>query len=349
MPGLGVGHKTMSVRCEMALRRSIIATICVGALLVGGAVALAMTGGGPGAGMRFREVAIHEQVVLLPSHNAGVGGWCLATLGENEVGQGYCTANEPPAFDGPIVAEGTQPHVFVVGRGAPARVVIVLTTSQVAEVSFEGYKRVATHADALLPNHMRGAVLELRGRTGEARTGESALRVSRMLDNIKIIAWNKDGSPIARTGVSAPALTFGMPSRNWSRDQPAPRGVCSISVDGLDEASSFQEGTVMTAVRPHRDVRGREFVNCAHLDYRLAGRWFIGADVLLDAAHPGAVPVRLPGIRPLPGHAGIFLGAGAEGKELARRIPDAWLLVTQGKDLAQRLALLEHLRATVHL
>jgi hypothetical protein len=347
--GLGIGHKTMSVGCEMALRRSIIVTICVATLLVGGAVALAMTGGGPDAGMRFREVAIHEQVVLLPSHNAGVGGWCLATLGENEVGQGYCTTNGPPAFEGPIVAEQLRPHILVVGRGAPARIVIVLTTSQVAAISFEGYKRVATHADALLPDHMRGAVLELRGRTDESRTSESALRVGRMLDNIKIIAWNKDGSPIERTSVSAPALTFGVPSRNWSRGQRAPRGVCSISVDGLDEASAFQEGRVVTVVRPHQDVRGREFVNCAHADYLLAGKWFAGADVLLDAGHPGATPAPLPGIRPLPGHAGIFLAAGAGGKKLARRIPDAWLLVTQGGDLAQRLALLEHLRATVHL
>jgi hypothetical protein len=345
---LGIGNK-MSVRCKMALRRSIIVTICVGTLLAGGAVALAVTGGEPDASVQLRELAIHEQVVLLPSDNAGVGGWCLTAIGGNEAGQGYCTTNGLPAFGGPIVAEESQPHVFVVGRGAPARVVIVLTTSQVAEVSFEGYGRVATHADALLPDDMRGAVLELRGRTDEARTGESALRVGRMLHNIKIIAWNKDGSPIARTVVSAPALTFDVPSRHWSRGQPAPRGVCSISMDGLDKASSFQEGTVMTAVRPRRNVRGREFVNCARVDYLFAGKWFVGAAVLLDAAHPGATPAPLPGIRPLPGHSGIFLAAGAGGKELARRIPDAWLLVTQGEDLAQRLALLEHLRATVHL
>jgi hypothetical protein len=344
---VGYRNKAMSVRCEMALRRSIIVTICLGTLLAGGAVALAITGGEPDASVRFREVAIHERVVLLPSGEVGVGGWCLTTLGEG--GQTGCTASGPPAFRGPIVAEEAQPHILVVGRGAPARVVIVLTTSQVAEVSFEGYERISTHADALLPDHMRGAVLELRGRTDEARTGESALRVSRMLDNIKIIAWNGDGSPIAPTSVSAPALTFSVPSRNWSRGQRAPRGVCSISLDGLDEASSFQGGAVMTAVRPRRDVRGREFVNCARVEYRLAGKWFAGADVLLDAAHPGATPARLPGIRPLPGHSGVFLVAGAGGKELARRIPDAWLLVTQGGDLAQRLALLEHLRATVHL
>lgn len=321
----------------------------MGALVAGCAIALAVASGSSRASSRWMAVAIHEQVVLLPSGEAGVGGWCLTTLGEGEGGQTGCTARGSSAFGGPIVAEKQRPHILVVGRGAPARVVIVLTTSQVAEVSFEGYGRIATHADALLPDHMRGAVLELRGRKDESRTSESALRVGRMLDNIKIIAWNKDGSPIARTVVSAPALTFGVPSRNWSRGQPAPRGVCSIGVDGLDEASSFQEGMVVTAVRPHRDVRGREFVNCARVDYLLAGKSFIGADVLLDAAHPGATPAPLPGIRPLPGHSGIFLAAGAGGKELARRIPGAWLLVTQGKDLAQRVALLEHVRATVHL
>ncbi len=333
----------------MARRRSILVTICVGALLAGGAVALAVTRGESDAGVRLTEVAIHEQVVLLPSDNAGVGGWCLTTLGGSVGGQTGCTASGPPAFGGPIVAEESQPHIFVVGRGAQARVVIVLATSQVAEVSFEGYGRVATHTDALLPDHMRGAVVELRGRKGEGRTGELALRVHRVLDSIKIIAWNKDGSPITRTMVIAPALTFGVPSRNWSRRQHAPRGVCSISVDGLDEASSFREGTVMTAVRPRRDVRGREFVNCVRVDYLLAGKWFVGADVLLDAAHPGATPAPLPGIRPLPGHSGVFLAAGVGDEELARRIPDAWLLVTGGGDLAQRLALLEHLRAMVHL
>lgn len=323
----------------MWLRRNIIVTVCMGALVAGGAIAFAVTSATSHAGSRWREVAIHKRVVLLPSGEAGVGGWCLTTFGGSAGDRTGCTAGGSPASGGPIVAEELRSRGFVVGRGAPVRTVIVLTTAQVAAVSFEGYAPIATHSNALLPDHMRGAVLELRGRTGELSF--------QALDSIKIIAWSKDGGPIARTMARAPALAFGVPSRTWSRGQRASRGVCGISVSGLDV--SFREGTVMTAVRPHRDVRGREFVNCARLDYWLSGKWFIGADVLLDAAHPGATPARLPGIRPLSEHSGIFLGAGAEGKELARRIPGAWLLVTQGRDLAQRLALLEHLRTTVHL
>jgi hypothetical protein len=320
----------------------------MGTLVAGGAIAFAVTGGSSHARSRWREIAIHERVVLLPSGEAGVGGWCLTTLGGSAGGQTGCTANGPSASEGPIVAEKSRPRVYVVGRSAPANVVIVLTTSQVAAVSFEGYRRIATHVDTLLPDHMRGAVLELRGRVGALPLRPFHITLPLGVPHLKIIAWSKDGRPIARTFAKAPALTFGMPSRSWSRGQRVPRGICSISASGLGEAS-FQEGTVVTTVRPHRDVRGREFVNCAHVDYLLAGKRLVGADVLLDAADPGATPTRLPGIRPLSGHSGIFVGAGAEGKELARRIPDAWLLVTQGEDLAQRLALLEHLRATVHL
>ncbi len=254
----------------MWLRRNAVMVVCIGALAAGGAVAFAVTGERSSAGPRFREIAIHERVVLLPAGNAGLGGWCLTTLGGNKGGDTGCTVGGSSAFGGPIVAEKSRPHILVVGRGAPARTVIVLTTSQVAAVSFEGYARVATHADALLPDHMRGAILELRGRKGEGRTGELVSRVFHMLRNIKIIAWSRDGSPIARPVAKAPALAFGVPSRSWSRGQRAPRCVCSISVNGSD--ALFKEGTVMTAVRPHRDVRGREFVNCARLDYWLAGK-----------------------------------------------------------------------------
>jgi hypothetical protein len=34
---------------------------------------------------------------------------------------------------------------------------------------------------------------------------------------------------------------------------------------------------------------------------------------------------------------------------IARRIPGAWLVVANGENLQQRLILLEHLHATVHL
>ena len=103
----------------------------------------------------------------------------------------------------------------------------------------------------------------------------------------------------------------------------------------------------MTAVRPHPNVRGREFVDCLRANY-LLDNWPIEANVLLDAAHPGSVPALLPAMPPLARHPGVFQGPGGEGETVARRIPNAWLLVSKGKGLEQRLKVLEHLRATFH-
>lgn len=69
----------------------------------------------------------------------------------------------------------------------------------------------------------------------------------------------------------------------------------------------------MTTVKPHPDVRGREFVGCADTTYLLGNRPLI-AGVLLDAAHPGSTPASLPAMRPLAGHLGIFQDRESEGK-----------------------------------
>lgn len=104
----------------------------------------------------------------------------------------------------------------------------------------------------------------------------------------------------------------------------------------------------MPAIRRHRDVRGREFVDCVRTTYLLRN-WPIEADVLLDAEHPGSTPAPLLALRPLHGHAGVFAGPGEEGDTVARRIPGAWLLVAKGEGLRQRLAFLGHLHVTKHL
>jgi hypothetical protein len=105
---------------------------------------------------------------------------------------------------------------------------------------------------------------------------------------------------------------------------------------------------MMTAVRPHKNVRGREFVDCVQVSY-LFGGWPLEVNVLLDGAHPGATPAPLPALRALVGHRGVFEGPGLEAETVARRIPGAWILVARGESLKQRLAALEHLSITLRL
>jgi hypothetical protein len=56
-------------------------------------------------------------------------------------------------------------------------------------------------------------------------------------------------------------------------------------------------------------------------------------------------------MKTLAGHPGVFEAQSSEGRMVARRIPGAWLVVTEEttSGLAVPVELLEHLRATIHL
>jgi hypothetical protein len=215
--------------------------------------------------------------------------------------------------------------------------VVALVQPRVAAVSFQGYGRIATRTSALLPDHLRGAVIRL----------SSPLR-SPGFPLGDLIAWSGSGKRIPQTFTKGRSLTFGMPVRRWSNGIPAPRGVCEISVSGVGGLEP-QSGGVVSEVEPHADVLGREFLDCAHFYYLLNQKWPLDAYVLLDAANPGATPAPLPGMRPLAQHRGVFIGPDPESGELARRIPGAWLVVAAGEGVSQRLMLLRHLHVTLRL
>lgn len=334
-----------------------IATVvgCGLALAAGGFIALGTASGREKsrATSPVKELAAAGEVALVPPHNAGVGGWCLARIVSGENGdeasaRGGCQARgsesstERGPFQGPIVAESGRGLAVLKESGPWVSMVVVLVKAPVAAVSLRGYKQIATHASALLPDHLRGAVVELRG-----RASGHPLRFPRFPHG-HLIAWSRRGEPIPQTFALGPPLTFGVPVRTWSNGAPAQRGVCNVSVKGIAGLEQ-PSGGVVSEIAPHIDVLSREFLNCAHSYYLLNGKWPLEAYVLLDAARPGVTPARLPGMRPLDGPHGVFVGPGPEDDELARRVAGAWLVVAEGEDSAQRLALLDHLHVTLHL
>jgi hypothetical protein len=319
--------------------------VCVLALIAGGAIALAATGSGEKsqANTHVRELAGRGRVALVPSHHVGMGGWCLAYLHSNdqESESGDCGAHQSirGPLQGPIIAE-SAPRVAVKKAGGQwVTTVIALARAQVAAVSFEGYARIVTHANASLPDHLRGAIIELRSQASKQRLPH--------FPSGHLIAWNTTGARIPLAFTLGAPLGFQVPSRSWSFGKREPRGVCALKLHGFTR-DTFRNGGVMTAVKPHANVRGREFVNCAHSYYLLDAAWPIEANILLDAEHPGSTPAPLPGMRPLEGRPGIVIGPEPENGEVARRVPGAWLVVAKGADLSQRLTLLKHLVATVH-
>jgi hypothetical protein len=339
-----------------ARRRDYKRLLCrgLGVLAVGAgslaAVACAGFGGEARTGAtRNRLVASHEEVVLLPSTGAGEGGWCMTTNAG-----GGCPTFHLPVFQGPIVVESwSGREIYIMHDKAPlseaVREATLLTTSEVVAVSLEGGAPIATQAESALPGNLRGVVVERRGESNGRVRGLFGTRMPAPLPfpRSRFIALNAKGEPIPQTRAPGPPLEFHVARQSWGPSRRAPRGVCGLVVRSL-AGLVFKGGAVMTAVRPHLDVRGREFVDCVSASY-LLNNWPLTADVLLDAAHPGVTPAPLPDMRPLAGHPMIFQAPGVEGETVARRLPGAWLVVAKGKGLPQRLTLLEHLRAMIHI
>jgi hypothetical protein len=335
-------------RHARALRKALAVILSVVWPLVAAACAGSTAGTARSDHVGVLQVAGHAQVALLPIMlGAGQGGWCLTTI---EAGGDGCPTYELPArlgpFAGPIIAE------YWTGRSAPVSVgpsagdvpvdeAIVLTTREVMAVSLDGRAPVATHVDSALPDELRGADIELRGAGGDALAAPPPFPRSRFE------ALSAQGKQIVQNFTPGPPLTFELPSRSWGRGAQAVAGVCSLSVPGLAGLVS-EGGSVMTVARPHPNTRGREFLSCFHASYILNG-WPVEANILLDAAHPGARPGSLPAMAPLAGHPGIVVGPGAGGESVARERAGAWLVVAKGANLQQRLTVLEHLSIAIDL
>jgi hypothetical protein len=287
------------------------------------------------------QVVRHTPVLLLPTITGGEGGWC-ATLHS-----GVCpTANPVRTFHDPIVAESWSsqssfPPVKYATIG------FVLTTSEVAAVSVDDGRSVPTHAESVLPDNLRAAVVEFRGGPLRHVPGFNVNVPLVSLGSLSFTPLDSKDQLIPQTTEQRAPLSFYIPGRGWMRPASAPRGVCEIQASHLAGLVA-PAGFVLTRVTPHTGLIGRPFVSCASNSYNFAG-WPLVASVLLDATHPGSTPAPLPAMKPLLGHPGVFQALAAQGEMLARRIPGAWLIVARGEGLQQRLIVLEHLSATVHL
>jgi hypothetical protein len=296
----------------------------------------------------FRD--LDQEILVVPPVEGGLEGWCIAMK------PGECAAAR--AFRGPILAEGGSGHGPIVTEAADAhgtpfvRTVVILTTSGVAAVSIDGGRAIPTRAESVLPEHLRVAVVEVQG-------GPVAYLPSfkaSLPRPLQITPLNSRGEPMAQAAGSHGSFMFAIPGRSWKRPASPPRGICEIQAIHLAGLIA-QEGFVVSQINNHAgSIMAQPLLSCVSTSYSLEDSPLL-AGVLLDASHPGAMPASLPATKPLLGHPGVFqaLGGGfpkplgSGGQILARRVPGAWLVVANGSGNAQRLLVLEHLRATVHL
>lgn len=277
------------------------------------------------------SISKNQEILLVPSIDTGWAGWCVISV------NGSVGGCPPGKSHPPIVAESWSS-----GGHPPETESYAVTTSEVTSVSFDSEPPIPTHSEAALPDGLRAVVLEIHGK--------SLLEESGSLPHFVPLNARGERLPQSR---SASQRLLGVEVSTRRLENPAypTSGPCRITMKDLP-GLNVEGGSVIVQVRSYSGLIGQGFLSCASTSYNLNG-WPLLAGMLLDAAHPGASPPSLPGMKPLPGHPGIFQALGPEGSTpeeevIARRFQGAWLVVARAK-LKQRLALLEHLHATVHL
>jgi hypothetical protein len=292
----------------------------------------------------------NSSAVLVPELQGGWTGWCLATDYRTATEGGSGCERLTTTSSGPIFAneecDESQTGIQL----------YALTTSDVAAVSVYGGTPISTTTNATLPDGLRAVAVEVLRQNGHPSIGLHCPRMTPL---------DANGKPIRDTGKRATQLRFAVRlpgTKRWDRGvpgQPAPRGtsthpahgVCELRATQLPRETSARWGTVATVIRPENGLVGQALESCVNITYFYLGEHALTAAVLLSASRPGARPPALPGMKPLPGHPGFFEATGDGNEMAARRIPGAWLVVEENDEIGLRvpLALLEHLRAKVHL
>ena len=275
--------------------------------------------------------APNSHVLLVPELQGGTAGWCMATATETAT-EGSSGCGAPRTSTGPIFAQGDC-------QGNDTKLdTFVLTTGEVAAVSVAGGPPIPTHANSTLPDGLRAAAIEVLRNQGKPWP----------CPLVTPLAAN--GRPIRKRGITGKPLLFRLPgTQRWTESAHPPTGVCKLTATHLPRETVAYEGDVATRIRPYRGLLGRALLSCVDTVYINREEHHLTSAVLLNAAHPGAAPPPLPGMRPLAGHPGIYEAPGSEGKRAARRIPGAWLVVEEEDNIGLRvpLELLESLRATI--
>lgn len=292
---------------------------------------------------------VNEQVVLVPLLRGGSVGWCAMGRVTGNCGEG--TGHLP------ILVESLSESSGIGGRGSERSATIegmVVATPGVAAVALEKFRisrdplRVvgrerwsaagtfALHKEPGLPDGLRATVVKVKYKRP---AGQRIL--------VRFLPLNANGKQISQAKARV-SLSKMLPVTSVSDAARPASGVCRIDMKPMSGVFAFG-AKVIDSVTPEPGFIGDAFITCASTIYKIGG-WRVEAAVLLDAADPDARPAALPLMKPLPGHSGVF-EAWPENNVpvLARRVPHAWLVVTEGRDMSERLRVLEHLRASTHL
>lgn len=348
-PEQGVIEEARRRQRQRRQRRTAIAVIV---LLACGSVGATIFAGhsqtphGTSRGAEARLASLHHRrerawggVRLSPALEGGEYGWCVTT------GHGG-TCSTVPQEMAPADVIGSEPR-------AREEALTVVLAPNVARVLTPGRRSHLVVLPGRQPYGLRVARLVV-SRQGTAsrkpRTSGGPPSPAPPVAAETVVALDAHGSVLARESLLG-QLGASSESRThwWQPPHPLPPGPCQINANGVAGLAG-QWGHVAEAIHPYPShIVGRAYFSCIDIEYYVHG-WPLDAAVLVDAAHPGTPPAPIPGLRPVAGVWGVFNGPGYwKGDLTARRIRSAWLVVAGGSGLAQRMQVLRHLHASIHL
>jgi hypothetical protein len=275
---------------------------------------------------RTPHASPHYELAFSPPVTGGAVGWCVNYRTPHE-SSGVCPGTA--AAVNPIYEAG-----WASAAPPPVTSGFVLTTSAVAAISVNGSPRIPTRADPAIPDGLRGVLVEF------ASPGRRLRDLSP-----RVVPLGSRGRPIGQTEGSLTGSGFGLNGVFWQRPSRAPHGACELSGTHLPGLTA-EWGHVAAKLRSFANLLPPALMSCDDTEYYL-DNWPLDAAVVLNAAHPGAPPEPLYDFKSVPGLAGVVESPSAS--QVARRAGGAWILVEGGSGLRQRLTVLAHLQASVHL
>jgi hypothetical protein len=255
-------------------------------------------------------------VRLVPMLNfIGVAGWCEVVEEHGITGGSACGGVPTPS----------QPLLQVQGSGeahSPVETKAIVSDPHITAILIDGHRRVPTTPLPGLPYGLRGARIV-------TRVGAT------------LAALDEHGQAVPQVWSQPPRQAT---IRRWRYPHRPPRGRCQLQVSGLP-GLTVRGGTIATSIRPFPGrLVGRAFLPCADGEFELRHEP-LRAIVVLDAAQPALSAASLPSFHAVRGAPGMFAG----GSLTAMRSGSAWLVVEQGRGSAERMLLLRHLTAVVHV
>ena len=273
-----------------------------------------------------------------PVLRVGDPGWNVSFEEHSVIRAGAVTS--PAVSSDPIFGYSTGS----VG-GSHEQRTILLTTPNVTAILVNDKTRVPTFALPGLPYGYRAARIVTAAPAEERIPPGLGRRPSRRPESF--VALDAHGQPI-HSPRQREALSQGS-VRVWEYPGKTPQGACGLRASPPSGLTA-RHGEVLSDVQPYpsgltgAQIVGHAFLPCVHVEYHLQGL-SLQAWILLDAAHPGARVAALPDFRAVPGVSGFM----QEDDFTARREGNAWLVVSQGSGLAQRVAMLRHLTGLFRL